>query len=104
MSTEKNPVVSVVVPARNEEACLALCVESLVVQTGIDFEIIIVDDASTDRTAEIARSFVSPDEGVRGYASGAGTDAWSSTDYVGADALVRPRPAGLSPDDRMMRR
>ncbi len=110
MSTENNPLVSVIVPARNEQACLALCVESLVVQTGIDFEIIIVDDASTDRTAEIARSFsdrdlnISPDEGVRGYASRAGTDAWRSTDYVGADALVRPRPAGLSPDDRIMPR
>src|SRR5437763_525803 len=52
-----NPVVSVIVPARNEEACLALCLESLVAQTGINFEIIVVDDDSTDRTAEIARSF-----------------------------------------------
>src|SRR5438034_10982471 len=57
MSTENNPLVSVIVPARNEEACLGLCLESLVAQTGIDFEIIVVDDASTDRTAEIARSF-----------------------------------------------
>lgn len=51
------PGVSVIVPARNEEACLALCLESLVTQTGIDFEVIVVNDASTDRTAEIARSF-----------------------------------------------
>jgi glycosyltransferase involved in cell wall biosynthesis len=34
-----------------------LCLESLVSQTDIDFEIIVVDDGSTDRTAEIARSF-----------------------------------------------
>jgi len=51
------PVVSVIVPARNEEACLGLCLESLITQTEISFEIIVVDDASTDRTAEIARSF-----------------------------------------------
>src|SRR5206468_11912338 len=57
MTSGNNPVVSVIVPARNEEACLALCLESLVSQTGIEFEIIVVDDASTDRTAEIARSF-----------------------------------------------
>ena len=50
-------VVSVIVPARNEEACLAFCLESLVAQTGIDFEIIVVDDHSSDRTAELARSF-----------------------------------------------
>jgi glycosyltransferase involved in cell wall biosynthesis len=57
MTVDQLPVVSIVVPARNEEACLALCLESLVSQTGIEFEIIVVDDASTDRTAEIARSF-----------------------------------------------
>lgn len=51
------PVVSVIVPARNEEACLGLCLESLTTQTGIAFEVIVVDDASTDRTAEIAKSF-----------------------------------------------
>ena len=70
MSTENNPLVSVIVPARNEEACLGLCLESLVAQTGIDFEIIVVDDVSTDRTAEIARSF--------------------STDPVGAALQARP--------------
>ena len=57
MSNVRNPVVSVIVPARNEEACLAICLESLVAQRGIEFEIIVVDDASDDRTAEIARSF-----------------------------------------------
>jgi glycosyltransferase involved in cell wall biosynthesis len=56
-SATSNPVVSVIVPARNEEACLAQCLESLVAQSGIDFEIIVVDDASVDRTAEIAELF-----------------------------------------------
>ncbi len=51
------PVVSIIVPARNEEACLSTCLESLVAQTGISFETIVVDDDSSDRTAEIARSF-----------------------------------------------
>jgi glycosyltransferase involved in cell wall biosynthesis len=54
--SDNNILVSVIVPARNEEACLALCLESLVMQAGIGFEVIVVDDASTDRTAEIARS------------------------------------------------
>ena len=67
---KQNLVVSVIVPARNEEACLASCLESVVTQTGIDFEIIVVDDASSDRTAEVARSF--------------------ATAHVEADALVRP--------------
>jgi glycosyltransferase involved in cell wall biosynthesis len=51
------PVVSVIVPARNEEANLGACLESLVSQDGIAFEIIVVDDGSTDRTRVIAESF-----------------------------------------------
>jgi len=49
--------VSVIVPARNEESCLARCLESLVAQAGGAFEILVVDDGSTDRTRAIAESF-----------------------------------------------
>jgi glycosyltransferase involved in cell wall biosynthesis len=54
---------TVIVPARNEEECLAACLQSLVSQSeelfklGPDWELIVVDDHSTDRTAEIARGF-----------------------------------------------
>jgi glycosyltransferase involved in cell wall biosynthesis len=51
------PMVSVIVPARNEEANLERCLRSLVVQRGVSFEILVVDDGSTDRTREIAESF-----------------------------------------------
>ncbi len=49
--------VSVIVPARNEEASLKDCLESLVSQNDVALEIIVVDDHSTDRTREIASSF-----------------------------------------------
>ena len=63
---------SVIVPARNEEVCLGSCLQSLVAQTGVRFEIIVVDDGSTDRTREIAESFpearvISPGPLVRGW-------------------------------------
>jgi glycosyltransferase involved in cell wall biosynthesis len=48
--------VSIIIPARNEEATLGDCLRSLKSQTGVDFEIIVVDDGSTDRTREIAQS------------------------------------------------
>ncbi len=51
-----DPQVSVIVPARNEEASLPACLGSLVAQAGIPFEIIVVDDCSTDRTRQIATS------------------------------------------------
>ena len=50
-----HPELSVIVPARNEEASLGACLKSLVSQPGI-FEIIVVDDGSTDRTHAIALS------------------------------------------------
>ena len=57
-STAKPQIeVSIVVPARNEEACLARCLKSLAMQAGVTFEIIVVDDGSTDHTRDIARSF-----------------------------------------------
>ncbi|MGD1021340.1 MAG: glycosyltransferase family 2 protein [Candidatus Sulfotelmatobacter sp.] len=55
----RQPAVSVIIPARNEEACLGACLESLVMQAGVAFEIIVVNDHSTDRTREIASSFSS---------------------------------------------
>jgi len=58
MTDRSLPVeVSIIVPARNEEASLGDCLESLTAQSGVAFEIIVVDDASTDRTREIAQSF-----------------------------------------------
>src|ERR1700691_4019473 len=51
------PAVSVIVPARNEEACLDACLQSLAAQGGITLEIIVVDDHSPDRTRDVALSF-----------------------------------------------
>ena len=53
------PAVSVIIPARNEEASLGACLQSLIKQNGAPLEIIVVDDHSTDRTREIALSFSS---------------------------------------------
>jgi glycosyltransferase involved in cell wall biosynthesis len=67
------PEVSVIVPARNEEACLGDCLQSLVAQDGVAFEIIVVDDGSSDRTREIAESFA----GVRVISPGPLPEGWT---------------------------
>ncbi|MBI4521552.1 MAG: glycosyltransferase [Gemmatimonadetes bacterium] len=50
------PLVSVIVPARNEEHNIAECLATLVVTDYPRFEVVIVDDQSTDRTGEVART------------------------------------------------
>jgi glycosyltransferase involved in cell wall biosynthesis len=69
------PVVSVIVPARNEEACLGACLQSLLAQDGVPLEIIVVDDQSTDRTREIAASF--PRDRIQVIAAGEVPPSWT---------------------------
>ena len=59
------PSVSVLIPARNEEQSIQSAVESALRSTNIDFEIIVMDDASTDRTAAIVSSIAARDPRVR---------------------------------------
>jgi GT2 family glycosyltransferase len=75
ISPPARPLVSVIIPARNEQASLPACLESLVTQQGIDFEVIVVDDHSTDRTHKIAASFF--DCGVRVIESGPLSAGWT---------------------------
>ena len=58
-------VVSVGVPVYNGEKYLAETLESLLKQTIKDFEIVISDNASTDRTPEICRSYQQKDDRIR---------------------------------------
>jgi glycosyltransferase involved in cell wall biosynthesis len=64
-SGDGSPEVSIIVPARNEEASIGDCLRSLVAQTGVDFQIIVVDDGSTDRTREIAETIAANSGNVR---------------------------------------
>ncbi len=60
-----NPKVSVIVPVYKAEAYLDRCVESLRQQTFNDFEVILVDDGSPDRSGELCDSYVERDHRVR---------------------------------------
>ncbi|MCW8966769.1 MAG: glycosyltransferase family 2 protein, partial [Candidatus Pacearchaeota archaeon] len=48
---------SIVIPVYNEEKYIGKCLESLNKQTYKNFEIIIIDDGSTDKTVEIIKKF-----------------------------------------------
>ncbi|MCC7176520.1 MAG: glycosyltransferase family 2 protein [Bryobacterales bacterium] len=64
MNTAGSPRVSIGVPVFNGENYLAAALDSLLNQTYRDFELIIADNASTDRTAEICAGFASADSRV----------------------------------------
>lgn len=59
--------VSVVVAARNESLHLRDALESILSQTGVSFEVIFVDDNSTDNTFEIAHSFTNLSSNIHVY-------------------------------------
>ena len=64
---EDGEKVSVVIPARNEEANLPQLLESFTRQTYRNYEVIVIDDASTDRTWEIIESYMKRDSRIHGY-------------------------------------
>ena len=62
--TDRVPKVSIGLPVYNGEKFLAQSIETLIAQTFTDFELIISDNASTDRTEEICRKFADADPRV----------------------------------------
>lgn len=57
----KKPIISVIMSVYNEEKYLRDSLGSVITQTLEDFELIIVDDCSTDKTVEIYRALKIPE-------------------------------------------
>jgi cellulose synthase/poly-beta-1,6-N-acetylglucosamine synthase-like glycosyltransferase len=55
------PFVSVLVPPRNEEQSIKICISSLLAQDYPDFEVIVLNDNSTDDTASILEQLARSD-------------------------------------------
>ncbi|MBQ0072202.1 MAG: glycosyltransferase family 2 protein, partial [Spirochaetales bacterium] len=64
-----NPLVSVIIPARNEENNLGRLLESLTKQSYRNLEILVINDASTDRTESIIREYEKKGSRIKGYSS-----------------------------------
>lgn len=60
-----NPKISVIVPVYNVEKYLRRCVDSILAQTFTDFELLLIDDGSKDRSGEICDEYATKDERVR---------------------------------------
>jgi chlorobactene glucosyltransferase len=70
------PLVSVLIPARNEERNIACCVNSLRKQVYKNFEILVINDNSTDRTGEILDRIAAEDSRVRVFSGAALPPDW----------------------------
>lgn len=112
LSKVQTALISVVVPAYNVEKFIAECLDSLVAQDDPDFEVIIVDDGSTDGTSAIITAYterytnfrvIQQDNGGLGAARNTGVAAANgefilfvdSDDYVSTNAVSTLRRAQL---------
>ena len=65
MPMHEEPLVSVVTPVYNGESFLAVCIESVLMQTFRNFEYILVNNCSTDRSLDIALHYAKRDSRIR---------------------------------------
>jgi len=74
---DKNlPFVSVIIPARNEEAKIARCIDSVLKQNYPNFEVVIIDDRSTDSTGQIIAEFAAKDKRIKSVQGKDAPDGW----------------------------
>ena len=52
------PAVSVIIPMYNAEKYIGECLDSILAQTFTDYEVIIVDDCSTDNSCAVVESYL----------------------------------------------
>ena len=62
---KKNPIVSVIVPLYNYRKFIGDCIQSILNQTYINFELIVVDDCSVDNSYKVAKKFEKKDKRVK---------------------------------------
>lgn len=89
------PSLSIVVPARNEERQIERCLRSLLTQRHPDFEVIVVDDRSEDRTRAIAAGLAREDPRLKVVAGAPVPDGWVGKSWALAQGARAARGAWL---------
>lgn len=94
---ELSPKISVIVPVYKAEAYLHRCVDSLLAQTFQDFEILLIDDGSPDRSGEICDEYAKKDKRIRVFHKENG--GVSSARQCGIDNAKGEYTIHADPDD-----
>jgi chlorobactene glucosyltransferase len=81
-SIRRFPRVSVILPARNEGQYIARCLDSLLGQDYPNFEIIAVNDSSTDRTGEIMKAYAAKDSRIIHIDASPKPEGWTGKNWA----------------------
>ena len=82
------PRISVIMPAYNAEKTIESAIESVLRQTFTDFELIVINDCSKDKTGEIIRTFAEKDSRVAVIEN----EKNSGVSYSRNTGIARPSP------------
>lgn len=95
-----NPKISVIVPVYNAESTIRRCVDSILAQTFTDFECLLIDDGSKDRSGAICDEYAEKDSRVRAFHKENG--GVSSARNVGLDNVNGDWVTFCDSDDSMV--
>jgi glycosyltransferase involved in cell wall biosynthesis len=93
-----NPLVSVILPVYNGEACIATAVESICSQTFRNFELLIINDGSTDATESICQDLAAADSRIKLFTKPNG--GVSSARNMGLDSAIGEYITFFDADDK----
>ncbi|MBA0908972.1 MAG: glycosyltransferase [Nitrosarchaeum sp.] len=77
-----NPKVSIILPARNEEKFIRKCLDSLINQDYINYEIIVIDDSSEDQTGKIILEYAKTNSKIIVVRAQIKPDGWMGKNWA----------------------
>jgi glycosyltransferase involved in cell wall biosynthesis len=84
--TNSNPLISVCIPSYNRGGILHLCLDSVLAQTYTNIEVVVADNASSDDTPAVLRSYQERDPRVRSFRNPETVTAFANHNVVLAEA------------------
>jgi chlorobactene glucosyltransferase len=87
----RSPKVSVILPARNERCYIARCLDSLLGQDYPNFEIIAINDSSTDGTGEIMKAYAANDLRVLHIDASPKPEGWTGKNWACYQGFLQAR-------------